>query len=59
MLTTKGTLVNGGATLMYIASKYEVCDLKANCCPNAPARKIPRSIAEGAPDTAREIMDSD
>ena len=28
------------------------------CCPNAPARKVPRSIFEGARDMAREIMDS-
>ena len=61
MLTTKGTLVNDGATLLYRASKYdcEVCDLKAKCCPNAPARKVPRSIVEGARDMAREIMDSE
>ena len=57
MLTTTGTLVNDGATLLYRASKYdcEPCDLKPRCCPNAPARKVPRSIDEGARDMARDI----
>jgi hypothetical protein len=53
MLTCKGTLVNDGATLMYRASKYDcdACQLKPRCCPNAPARKIPCSIHEGARNT--------
>ena len=29
--------------------------MKPRCCPNTPARKIPRSIHEGARDLAREI----
>ncbi len=37
----------------------EVCALKQQCCPNAPARKVTRSIREGAPDLAREITASD
>jgi len=55
MLTSKGTLVNDGATLLYRASKYDcdVCALKPRCCPKAPARKVPRSIYEGARDMAR------
>jgi hypothetical protein len=59
MLTSKGTLVNG-ATLLYRASKYDcdVCALKPRCCPNAPARKVPRSIYEGARDMARDIAKS-
>src|SRR3954469_1647451 len=50
MLTCKGTLVKDGATLMYRASEYDCdpCTLKPRCSPNAPARKIPRSIHEGA-----------
>ena len=28
---------------------------EAACCPNAPARKVPRSIHEGARDLARDI----
>jgi transposase len=61
MLTCKGTLVNDGATLMYRASKYDcdTCLLKPRCCPNAPARKVPRSIYEGARDMAREIAKSE
>ena len=60
-LFCKGTLVNDGATLMYRASKYDcdVCALKPRCCPNAPARKVPRSIYEGARDMARDIGASD
>ena len=29
--------------------------MKPRCCPNAPARKVPRSIHEAARDTARAI----
>jgi len=56
-LTTTGTLVNDDATLMYRASKFDcdVCPLKPRCCANAPARKVPRSIHEGARDMARDI----
>jgi hypothetical protein len=41
----------------YHASKLDCteCSLKPRCCPNVPARKIPRSIHEGARDMAREI----
>ena len=44
-------------SLRYRASKHdcEPCPLKPRCCPNAPARKIPRSVYEGARDLAREI----
>jgi len=61
MLACKGTLVNDGATLMYRASKYDcdACQLKPRCCPNAPARKIPRSIHEGARNMARDIAKTD
>ena len=61
MLATKGTLVNDGATLLDRASTYDCgpCSLKARCSPNTPARKIPRSIHEGARDLAREIAKTD
>ena len=41
LLTTRGTLVNDGATLMYRASKLDcaACALPPRCCPNTPARK--------------------
>jgi transposase len=61
MLVCKGTLVNDGTTLLYRASKYDCdpCPLKPRCCPNAPARKVPRSIHEGARDMARVIARSE
>jgi len=33
--------------------------MKPRCCPNTPARKVPRSIYEGARDMAREIAETD
>lgn len=61
LLNTRGTLVNDGATLIYRASKFDCtpCPLKERCCPNAPARKVPRSIYEGARDMARDIARSE
>jgi transposase len=60
MLTTTGTLVNDGATMLYRASKHdcEGCTLKRRCCPKEPARKIPRSVHEDARDMARQIAKS-
>ena len=60
-LTTTGTLVNDGATLLYRGRKpvCEACPLKDRCTPKEPARKIPRSIHEGARDMAREIADTE
>ena len=53
--------MNDGATLLYRASKYDcdACELKPRCCPNTPARKVPRSIHEGARDMARDIAKTD
>lgn len=50
-------LVAGDGMVRYRASKLDcdACALKPQCCPNAPARKIPRSIQEGARDMARDI----
>jgi len=60
-LATNGTVVNEGTTLLYRASKYDcdACALKPRCSPNTPARKVPRSIYEGARDLAREIAQTD
>jgi transposase len=57
MLTTKATLAYDDDTLIYRTSKYDcgACSLKSRCCPNTPARKVPRSIYEGARDMARDI----
>lgn len=59
-LTTTGTLVNDDATILYRARKHDcqACSLRSRCCPNTPARKVPRSIYEGARDLAREIARS-
>jgi hypothetical protein len=56
-LSTTGTLVNDGATVLYRGSTLDCvqCQLKARCCPNTPARKIPRSLYEGARDLARSL----
>ncbi len=60
MLTCKGTVVNDNQ-LLYRASKYDcdACSLKPRCCPKEPARKVPRSIYEGARDMARDIAKTD
>jgi hypothetical protein len=44
-------------TLLYFARKHDcdLCAFKSKCCPNMPARKIPRSIHEAARDKARSI----
>ena len=57
MLTTTGTLVNDGATcsIARAATIAEPARFKPRCCPKQPARKVPRTIHEGARDMAREI----
>ncbi len=48
-------------TYRYRASKMDcdACALKSRCCPNTPARKVTRSIHEGATDVARDIARTD
>jgi hypothetical protein len=48
-------------TYRYRASKMDcdACALKSRCCPKAPARKVTRSIHEGARDFARDIARTD
>jgi transposase len=48
-------------TYRYRASKADcdACELKTRCCPNTPARKVTRSIYEGARDFARAIATTD
>ena len=60
VLTTTGTLVNDGATMLYVATKRDCdrCALKSRCCPKQASRKVPRSIYEGARDMARQIARS-
>lgn len=47
--------------MRYRASTHDcdACLLKSRCCPGQPARKIPRSIHEGARDMARDIAKTD
>jgi len=54
---TPRTGVSKDNTVRYRASKRDcdVCSMKPRCCPNAPARKVPRSIHEPARDRARAI----
>jgi hypothetical protein len=54
-------LVDENGMMRYRASKLDCdgCSLKPRCCPNAPARKILRSIHEGARDMARDIAATD
>jgi len=60
-LTTTGTLVNGGTTLLYLARKHDCdgCELRAQCCPKVPFRKIPRDRHEAARDVARSLAGTD
>jgi hypothetical protein len=61
VLSSTGSLVNDGATLLYRATKHDcdACELKPRCCPKMPARKVPRSIHEQARDAARDIAKTD
>ena len=54
-------LADENGMLRHRASKLdcEPCELKPRCCPNAPARKILRSIHEGARDLARDLAATD
>ena len=55
--TTPRTGLPKDNLLRYRASKHDcdTCPIKDRCCPNAPARKVLRSIHEGARDMARDI----
>jgi Transposase DDE domain len=50
--------VHEGYMLRYRASKFDcdVCALKMQCCPNMPARQVPRDLHEDARDLARRLM---
>jgi transposase len=58
---TQRPLVDENGMTRYHASKFDcdACPLKPQCCPNTPARKILRSIHEGARDMARDIAQTD
>ena len=48
-------------TVLYRASLYDCqdCPLKPKCCPNASARKIPRSVHEESRDIARSLANTE
>jgi IS5 family transposase len=56
LLHTTGTVIDG-STLRYRASKRDcdLCAFKMQCCPNTPARQIPRDLNEDARDVARAL----
>ncbi len=56
-LHTTARVVSGN-TLYYRARKHDCqsCALKDRCCPNAPARRLPRDVNEDARDHARALM---
>ena len=58
-LKTTGRL-HSDNTYRYIASKYDcdACALKSKCCPNTPARRIPRDPNEAARDYTRALMET-
>jgi hypothetical protein len=57
VLHTTGT-VHDGQMLRYRASKFDcdTCALKMQCCPNTPARQVPRDLHEYVRDVARRLM---
>jgi transposase len=59
-LKTTGRL-HSDNTYRYIASKYDcdACALKPKCCPNAPARRVPRDPNEEAREYTRALMETE
>jgi hypothetical protein len=55
---TPRTGVHADGMRRYGASKKDcdICDLKARCCPNMAARRIPRDVDEDARDVARALV---
>lgn len=57
ILRTTGRVHDGGS-IRYRASKLDcdACPLKPKCCPNMPARQVPRDVNEDARDHARALI---
>ena len=55
-LHTTGTMHDGNM-LRYRASKFDcsICTFKMQCCPNMPARQVPRDLHEDVRDVARAL----
>src|SRR6476469_5586783 len=60
-LTTTGTLVNAGTTLLYLARKHDCdgCKTQSAVLPESPFRRIPRDVHENARDVARSFVDTE
>src|ERR1700683_2020439 len=60
LLHTTGTVIDG-STLRYRASKFDcdACAFKMKCCPNTPARQVPRDLHEDARDVARALANTE
>ena len=58
---TSRTRTPNCSSSIYRAGKRDCgpCPSKPKCCPNTPARKVPRSSYEGARDMARDIGKTD
>jgi transposase len=59
--STPRTGIDPDGLMRYRATKADCngCTLKTHCCPNAPVRKVLRSIHEGARDLARDLSKTD
>ena len=59
-LTTTGRL-HADNTYRYSARKHDcdACALKPKCCPNTPARRVPRDPNEAARDVTRALMETE
>jgi transposase len=59
-LKTTGTL-HADNVYRYLASRHDcdACPLKPRCCPNMPARRLPRDINEAARDHTRSLSTSE
>ena len=59
--STPRSVADKDGFMRYRAGKRdcEACALKEQCCPGQPARKVARSIHEGARDLARDLSESD
>jgi len=59
--STPRSVVDKDGFMRYRASQRNcgTCELKEQCCPGQPARKVARSIHEGARDLARDLSQSE
>jgi IS5 family transposase len=59
LLTTGRPTADGVKLYRASVSDCQACSLKPKCCPNTPARKVPRSIHEASREAARELANTD